>query len=339
MINGDYLGLFGCLQDATIKNLSMENVSITAFGKNMNLGAIAGLMMNSQLSLCVVSGSITDGDVSTPNSFEYVGGLVGEQMFGLIESCAARVNISSGDEGYLLGGIVGRLLEGTIRHAFAAGAIEGGLKTQHVGGLAGQVDVIAGSVNPAIIENSCAHGSIVVGQNSSSLGGLVGTLGAICELRNSYSAVRLSYTGLYHVQFGGLAGSAWGAFVTNCFWDKEINRMGIEGDIGLTTAEMMQKSTFTAAGWNFDGDPADWRIREGQDYPRLVWQPILPGDIAGDPQVNIIDLMVVADQWMQEDCNGCSADVNGDGVVNMSDLSILGGYWLMIPGMGAVIQP
>jgi hypothetical protein len=327
---GDYLGLFGFLQGATIKNLGMENVSITAFGKNLSLGAIAGQMMNSQLSLCVVSGSITAGDVSAANYFSFVGGLVGNQHYGLIESCASRVNLSSGDGGLYLGGIVGYLVEGTIRHAFSAGTIEGGLKTQHVGGLVGG--------GGGGIENSCADGSIVVGQNSSSLGGLVGSLGG-GELRNSYSAVKLSYTGFFSVQFGGLAGSAWGGPVTNCFWDKEINRRGISGDTGLDTAEMMQKSTFTAAGWNFDGDPADWRIRDGQDYPRLVWQPILPGDIAGDPQVNITDLMVVTEQWMQEDCNGCPADVNGDGVVNMTDLSILGGYWLMMPGWGAAMQP
>lgn len=116
--------------------------------------------------------------------------------------------------------------------------------------------------------------------------------------------------------------------------------MGIDGDIGLDTAQMMEKVTFTAAGWDFDdasidGDPADWRIRDGEDYPRLVWQPIIPGDIAGDPNVDVTDLLVVAEEWMQS-CSGCSADVNGDGVVNMTDLSIIGCYWLTsawsIPG-------
>lgn len=328
---GDYLGLFGCIQNSAIKNLRMENVSITAFGKSSTIGAVAGQTINSQLSLCVVSGSITAGEVSAATTIKNVGGLVGYQLYGLVESCASRVNISSGDEGFLLGGIVGWLTEGTIRHAFAAGTIEGGLKTQHVGGLAGQVSVIVGDVNPAIIENSCAHGSIVVGQNSSSLGGLVGSLYIPCEIRNSYSAVRLSYTGIFGVSFGGLAGYAGGP-VVNCFWDKQINRMGIDGDIGLTTAEMMQKATFASVGWDFDeksidGDPADWRIREGEDYPRLVWQPILPGDIAGDPNVDLPDLIAVTDEWMQS-CSGCPADVNGDGSVNLEDISVIGCYWL-----------
>ncbi len=338
---GDYLGLFGCIQNAVIKNLRMENVSITALGKSSSIGTVAGQTMNSQLSLCVVSGSIAAEEYSPETTLSEVGGLVGKQFSGLIESCASRVNISSGDKGFLLGGIVGWLTEGTIRHAFSAGTIEGGEKTQHVGALAGQVDMIAGNPNPetSIIENSCAHGSIVVGQNSSSLGGLVGSLYTPCELRNSYSAVRLSYTGIFGVTFGGLAGYAGGP-VTNCFWNQEINRMGIDGDIGLDTAQMMEKVTFTAAGWDFDdasidGDPADWRIRDGEDYPRLVWQPIIPGDIAGDPNVDVTDLLVVAEEWMQS-CSGCSADVNGDGVVNMTDLSIIGCYWLTsawsIPG-------
>ncbi|NLH17247.1 MAG: hypothetical protein GX455_11765 [Phycisphaerae bacterium] len=331
---GDYLGLFGCIQNAAIKNLRMENVSITALGKSNSIGAVVGQTMNSQLSLCVVSGSIAAGEFSPETTLTNVGGLVGKQLYGLIESCASLVNISSGDEGFLLGGIVGWLTEGTIRHALAAGTIEGGLKTQHVGGLAGQVSIIEGNVNPAtaIIENSCAHGSIVVGQNSYSLGGLVGSLYIPCELRNSYSAVRLSYTGIFGVSFGGLTGYAGGP-VTNCFWDKEINRMGIDGDTGLDTAEMTQKSTFTDAGWDFsdnDGDPADWRIRDGEDYPRLVWQPITPGDVAGDPDVDVTDLITVVDQWMQS-CPGCPADLNGDGLVNLEDIDIICVYWLIGP--------
>ncbi len=325
---GDYLGLIGEADYATIRNLRMDNVSITAFGGNRNLGALVGGMFNSQISLCVVSGTITAGRVSAADSFENVGGLVGDWHYGLIENCAARVNISSGINGVYIGGLVGLIADGTIRHAVAAGAIDCGQHTQHIGGLAGYVQ-------PAIIENSCALGSISVGTNYYGVGGLVGFLSS-GQVQNSYSTASMSFTGT-GLGVGGIVGYAGGS-VIGSFWDIEASGIGLPwggAGTGLTTSEMMRKANFTAAGWDFDaasidGDPADWRIREGHDYPRPAWQPLVPGDIAGSPAVDLADLMAVAAEWMQA-CSGCPADVNGDGVVNMLDFVILGGSWLSQP--------
>ena len=62
---------------------------------------------------------------------------------------------------------------------------------------------------------------------------------------------------------------------------------------GMTTAQMMSQSVYNSRGWDFidtDGDPADWMmLREGEDYPRLAWQQIISGDIAGLYGVDMVD--------------------------------------------------
>ena len=71
-------------------------------------------------------------------------------------------------------------------------------------------------------------------------------------------------------------------------------------------------------------------LREGEDYPRLAWQEVYGGDIAGLYGVDMEDLLEVAGNWLEEGCPaGCEeADINGDGFVNLEDLAVLAGEWL-----------
>jgi hypothetical protein len=135
---------------------------------------------------------------------------------------------------------------------------------------------------------------------------------------------------------GGLIGKNFTA-VTSCFWDKQTSgQLYSAGGIGKTTAEMMTLSTFTAppANWDFsdaDGDAADWMmLRENEDYPRLAWQTIYPGDIAGLYGVDMADLMEVVNNWLQQGCPASceQADIDNSGTVDLADLSILAANWM-----------
>ena len=54
--------------------------------------------------------------------------------------------------------------------------------------------------------------------------------------------------------------------------------------------------------------------------------PDCHGDINGDDQVGVTDLLIVIDQWGT--CDGdCSADFNGDGQVGVNDLLIVLDAW------------
>jgi len=123
--------------------------------------------------------------------------------------------------------------------------------------------------------------------------------------------------------------------VKNSFWDTQTSlQTGSSGGIGKTMAEMMTLSTFTSAGWDFtdtDGDAADlMMLREGEDYPRLIWQEIFAGDIAGLYGVNFVDYAEIAAHWGQTGCpTGCeNADINSDGTVDIYDLMFLADNWL-----------
>jgi len=49
-----------------------------------------------------------------------------------------------------------------------------------------------------------------------------------------------------------------------------------------------------------------------------------PADINQDGSVDVIDLLIIIDQWGQTDS---PADINGDGIVNVSDLLIVIANW------------
>ena len=91
----------------------------------------------------------------------------------------------------------------------------------------------------------------------------------------------------------------------NCFWDVEtsdkINMCGsLGGDPtnctdshGLPTSQLHQQSTFT--DWDFTNI---WNIGENQTYPYL--RKYSASDINKDRVVNLLDLSIMAEQWMEE---------------------------------------
>ena len=54
-------------------------------------------------------------------------------------------------------------------------------------------------------------------------------------------------------------------------------------------------------------------------------RPCLPGDLTGDCRVNLMDLLIVADNWLQEDTS--IGDLSDDGKVNLDDLAVLLANW------------
>lgn len=246
-----YVGLFGCTEDAVIKNLGLYNVSLSACGT--------------------------------------VGGLTAYNR-------------------------------GSIDNCYVVASIHGGCAA---GGLAG--------VNEGEISNCFAAGSVLA---SCSIGGIVGS--NYCGLiKNSYAAASVNAIDSLFYSMGGFAGFSSGT-LQNCFWDVEVSGSAeptMDGVVGKTTAEMMMPSIFADAGWDFsdaDGDAADWMmLREGEDYPRLAWQTIHAGDIAGLYGVDIADLMEVANYWLEPCLDDCEqADIDGNGAVNMEDFAVIAGGWL-----------
>lgn len=64
--------------------------------------------------------------------------------------------------------------------------------------------------------------------------------------------------------------------------------------VGLPTAQMQTKSTFTAAGWDF---LEIWLINEGATYPVLRQE--IHSDLNGDGAVDLLDFAIFADHWLE----------------------------------------
>ncbi len=262
---------------------------------------------------------------SSPNE-NYVG------LFGYVDGDNTQIkdldlidpNVNAGT-GHNVGSLVGFLRRGTVSRCSAQGGSVTGRNC--LGGLVGR-SYTASMAN-------CFAGTDVFGD--ANLGGLVGK--SYAELWNCYSTGSVwQYADLA----GGLAGFNNGN-ISASFWDTDTSNqtdgVGGTGDeavtdiTGKTTTEMKTKSTFTIAGWDFEGESINgtediWTISEGNTYPMLVRQRDT-ADFVGLHGTNMADFAYFAGYWGQISCGRCGgADLTGDGNVDEDDLKRLGENWL-----------
>lgn len=197
-----YLGLFGYLQNAEIKNLRLENVSVTggdyfpnAEGYYSNhLGSLAGYNFGGNISNCSAAGDV--------NGVTCIGGLVGTNNGNISDCCstgtvACKVPFSSD-----AGGLVG-YNKGSITGSFSSANAIAGNYSGNIGGLAGH--------NDGNIINCSATGNIT---GFSSLGGLVGSHN-IDIISNSFATGNVTGPD-YSGYLGGLVGGCNNATIINC---------------------------------------------------------------------------------------------------------------------------
>jgi len=100
-INSDYVGFFGCVNGATIKNLTLSNSSVEG---STYVGVLSAHSMRTTISECVLSGSIS--------GVSYVGGCIGWGKSNTISSVSSTIEVTS--SGDYAGGIIGHLEDNTI---------------------------------------------------------------------------------------------------------------------------------------------------------------------------------------------------------------------------------
>jgi hypothetical protein len=244
----DYMGLFGCANNATFKNINLENVNITAGGY---IGALVGNAAGtSVIDNCTVTGmsSIAGGGT--------LGGLAGG-FNGIITGSCANLNITGTNTG--IGGLVGTGVC-NISRSYATGNVTG---RWSVGGLIGAVS------GTKTIENSFALGNVKATDNSLGyVGGLVGN-GTNMVIRNCYATGQITGYPLY---IGGIIGETMGAVtLTSCYYDGVASGyipLKVQ-DVSRLATDMKRKVTFT--GWDFTGI---WDVEEDISYPYLRGLPV-----------------------------------------------------------------
>jgi hypothetical protein len=295
----NYVGIFGYVShtDAQIKDLGMINPNIDA-GDRIYVGALIGLLRSASLTASYVDGGSVTGK-------DYVGGLVGTNMSGIISNCYATNTVTGYSSKIKIGGLVGQNYSGVISSCHSSGIVElgGGLVGHHRQGL------ITKSYSTATVGNRLTSGTCggLVGCNTSTIemcystgyvsakdlaGGLVGyneyritdcystgdvenrynETGGLVG-RNYYGWITNSYsTGAVSGQYqtGGLVGTNNFGIVRSSFWD--VNTSGLDysdGGVGKTTVEMQTKSTFSDALWDFVGEDDN-----GTEY---IWRLCVDG--------------------------------------------------------------
>ncbi len=282
--NNDNLGMFGTIYvGGSVVNVSIINSQVSGndligglsgynqgvilncstAGNTIGIDSVGGLVgfNSATIQNCYATGDMSGG--------WYVGGLVGFNRDKVNNSYATGEVI--GD--YEVGGLVGLSdSEGSIRNCYATGNVTGVL---NLGGL-------VGFVTHGSIKNCYATGNVI---GDFVIGGLVGFV--------TYGSITNCYTTGYvtgDVDVGGLVGDNLMSIVENCFWDIDTSSQPNSfGGKGKTTIEMMTKSTFTEAGWDFE---SIWAINEYVDYPHLQWErriKIEPDDYDNDSIPDIID--------------------------------------------------
>jgi hypothetical protein len=231
-----------------IKNLGVVNADVR--GKT-TVGLLAAASSGIIYS-CHASGIVSGN--------EGIGGLVGVNN-GTIISCYAEGEASRVSDEYgggKVGGLIGANY-GSIIYCYATGAVRG--INPHAdydfGGLVGE--------NRGHILNCYASGPVIA---DSYVGGLAGdNRGTIifCYAKGSVSG---------HSNVGGLVGCGTSS-VTGCFWDVQTSGTALgagDGNVaairGITTAQMITESTFTAVGWNFE---FLWTLEEKVSGPKFQW--------------------------------------------------------------------
>jgi len=198
----NYVGLFGYVGTATIRDLGLVNASVT--GSNY-VGALAGT------SRATLSNVYATGSVGGAN---YVGGLVGYNADGTITASHSSSAVSA--SGTYFGGLVA-YNGGTISDSYATGNVSGTYR--YAGGLVGS--------NTGTVSASYATGN-VTGQ--AYVGGLVGySSGA---LANVYASGNVSASGN---NAGGLVGQIVGSSISGAYATGNVSATSeVGGLVGYT---------------------------------------------------------------------------------------------------------
>jgi len=256
------IGLFGFVRMATLKNIGMASVGVSA---NDSVGALVGIAEYTTITDVEVAGSVWGNNT-------VVGGVVG----GLSRGSSMQRSRSSGNvcanwaQG---GGLVGRVSDSVVEYSYSTADVS--VPNAGVGG--GAIGVLTGL---STVQNSFSKGRSV---GNPSVGGLVGTAESPARIVTSYAASVVTSSGISGI--GGVVGSS-GVGPVATYWDTQVSgRSTVAGNSsatngGLTTAQAKNKTSYV--GWDFTSvwgiDPA---INDGYPYLRVTVNGaccVAPGD-------------------------------------------------------------
>ena len=271
-------GLFGAVENATIKNINIRNVNLNLEDMS-SVGALVGYALrNSIIRNCSVKGS---GHISGAQN---TGGLIGTIKNGSVSDCSSTVTVKGTYTSYYIqevGGLIGCVKDSEINRCYAIGQVtstNGG-----AGGLIGKCVLEQSSSNIS----ECYSTGDVTGVNR--VGGLIGQADSHSIIINCYALGNVEAYMKERSEIGGLVGSGYGEIfrcystgtitamdsywkggligigrTIDCYFNSENSGITTPSEQARTTSQLMTQSTFT--NWDFT---SIWAIQEGSSYPFL----------------------------------------------------------------------
>lgn len=293
-----YLGLFGCLNGGSIKNVTTAGTVANTSTAITGNGPAAGVCANNiggTIEKCVNKAA-----VSCSNYGKYTGGICGKNEGGTINGCSNTAQVKAwGNSAQYFGGICGQNYTGSIFNCANTGevkALEWAINSMGgICGLNGGVD--DAMTADAIIANCVNNGKVTVQgykNGASEIGGICGRNNAGTNYKsmilNCFSTAVMSYpisdkTPKPSISYcGGVVGYNWEkvdnskAVVSNCYYDTTVtntlkntltsqavgstNFQHVTDTLGMTTAQMK-----TAAGSTYTGEG---RVSDGKALVDLL---------------------------------------------------------------------
>lgn len=158
-------GLFGYLNSATIKNLTIDSVSIDKCSKGVEyVGSLAGMAVSSNISGCTVSHAVITGQ--TEKNHNFWGGIVGSMVYGTMSECKTLDSqiTASASVGGIVGVVGGESQPSKISQCSISGTSVSG--DDKVGGIAGSMYVNMGE-DPAVADCDVSADCIINGTTHS----------------------------------------------------------------------------------------------------------------------------------------------------------------------------
>jgi hypothetical protein len=286
----DYIGLFGGIENAKIKNLGVEIAEGKDIKGNFEVGGIAGYINNGAIINSCLNGNINGsydvggiagmayGDSCIINScsdgningdFD-VGGIVGfiYSKSRIVNSCSSG-NVSGCDK---VGGIAGYIGNGV--------SITNSCSTANVNGSGKYIGGIAGNIKNGSIVNSYSSGNV---SGCEYVGGIAGRVECVVTIKNN-AALNPSVAGTNCCNINRIAGYVEdNSTISNNLARSALPILGFSNfcdgnansGIGKTDDELHKKDTYeTTLSWRFgDNNDEPW-IFDDCSYPMLYWQNV-----------------------------------------------------------------
>ncbi len=246
------VGMFGYTSSATIENIGLVNVNITG---HVAVGGLIGNGTYGTVTNCYTTGTVTGSYFYDGSNYgSYVGGFIGGVGYNNVSRSYSTASVNGQ---IYVAGFIGYIDVGSvIKNNYSTGSVS--CQYSHCGGF-------AGTMVSCTVTNCYCTGNASGAYGSVYAGGFAGDIGSV-TLTDCYSTGSVSGTNYV----GGLVGFDAGSSVSDCFWNTDTYGGSSADGTGITTAEMIQSTTFINAGWTFSKTTWAMYSAINSGYPYLA---------------------------------------------------------------------